>query len=176
MEQRLRKGSCRTNRRHEIKKFITQKFIIMNVLAKYPAHPATKPIFGGLLDEIFNRNIGDFIGSDGASGFTPAVNVLETKDDFRLEVAAPGFAKENFSVHVNGDHLTIGAEKESKTDDTQERFTRREFHFTSFKRSFRLPQTVNQNAIAAVYENGILKVTVPKKEEAKPVVRTVEIA
>lgn len=149
----------------------------MNVLAKYPTHPATKPIFGGLLDELFNhRNIGEFIGSDNTVGFTPAVNVLESKDDFRLEVAAPGFAKENFSVHLNGDHLTISAEKEAKNDEVQERFTRREFHFTSFKRSFRLPQTVNQNAIAAVYENGILKVTVPKKEEAKPVVRTVEIA
>lgn len=148
----------------------------MNVLAKYPALPATKPLFSGLLDEIFNRNIGDFIGSDGTGGFTPAVNVLETKDDFRLEVAAPGFAKENFSIGLNGDYLTISAEKEAKTDEAQERFTRREFHFTSFKRTFRLPQTVNQNAVAAVYESGILKVTVPKKEEAKPVVRTVEIA
>ncbi len=147
----------------------------MNVVAKFPVFPATTPLFGSLVNEFFNRPVGDFVGYDATLGQVPAVNVLETADEYRMRVAAPGFAKENFSVQVDGNQLTIGAETEAKNAETDERFTRREFNFSSFKRAFRLPETVNTTAIGAVYENGILTVTVPKKEESKPIQRTVAI-
>ena len=83
--------------------------------------------------------------------------------------------KQNFSLHVENDQLTIEAVRETKEEETNERYTRCEFRVASIKRSFKLPKTVNQDAINAVYENGILNVTLGKKEEAKPVVKTIPI-
>ena len=100
---------------------------------------------------------------------------METDDTIKLEHAAPGFDKQDFSVNVENELLTITAKHEAQKEETNERFTRREFAVTSFKRSFKLPKTVNQENISAVYEKGILNVTLGKREEAKPVVKTIEI-
>lgn len=147
----------------------------MTNIVKFQPFPATKFFTDGFLDEFFNRNISNFVGSDAVLN-QPAVNVVETEDSFKLEIAAPGFEKENFSVNIENDFLTISASRETKNEEKNERYTRREFSVASFKRSFKLPKTVNQEAIAAVYENGILNVTLGKKEEAKPVVKTIQIA
>lgn len=147
----------------------------MTNLVKFQPLPSTKPLFNGFLDEFFNRNISNFIGSDAVLN-QPAVNIVETGEAFKLEFAAPGYDKQDFSVNVENDFLTVSASRETKNEEQNERYTRREFSVTSFKRSFKLPKTVNQEAIAAVYENGILNVTLCKKEEAKPVVKTIQIA
>lgn len=131
--------------------------------------------FTNLFDEFFNRGLGDFVGAD--SIFTqPSVNVLDTKDNFKIELAAPGLNKGDFEVKLDNGTLTISAKKEQKEETTEGRYTRKEFNFASFTRSFQLPDTVNAADIAATYENGVLLVTLPKKEEAKVVAaRTVEI-
>lgn len=107
---------------------------------------------------------------------TPDVNVVETTDNFRIEVAAPGLEKSDFTVNVDKDLLTISASKEHTRAD-QEQVRKLEFNYGTFQRSFRLPETVETGAIEASYTNGILCVTLPKKEEAKPrPARTIEIA
>ena len=93
----------------------------------------------------------------------------ETADDFALEVAAPGLEKENFEVKVDDGILTITATLEEEAEAKEkETYTRREFRYANFTRRFTLPESTNDAAISAVYTNGILKVVLPKKEEAKP--------
>ena len=95
----------------------------------------------------------------------PAVNVKETETAFVLELAAPGLKKEDFKISVANNTLTIGYQSEARKDETTEKFTRHEFGFTSFERSFRLPKTVNAEGIKAVYTDGILTVDLPKLEK-----------
>ena len=119
---------------------------------------------------LLNGMLSDFShhsGSDSRASI-PAVNVQETDDGFQLYVAAPGLQKENFSVNVEGRLLTIAAESKQDTSETEGKWTRKEFGYASFARSFTLPEAVNADAIAAKYENGILSVTVPKAEQVKP--------
>jgi HSP20 family protein len=99
----------------------------------------------------------------------PSVNIKESNDEFEVELAAPGFVKSDFHIELNNDVLTISSEKtlENETRDDQQ-FARREFSYQSFSRSFTLPNTVDNDKIKARYENGILSVTIPKKEESKP--------
>lgn len=97
----------------------------------------------------------------------PAVNIVEMKDDFRVEVAAPGLEKEDFKVELNKRILSISADKKVEEGEATETFKFKEFNFTSFKRSFKIPQTVDGDKIRAEYRNGILNVFLPKKEEAK---------
>lgn len=99
----------------------------------------------------------------------PSVNIKESNDDFEVEVAAPGFSKNDFKIELNHDLLTVSSEKqvENETKEDQ-RFTKREFSYQSFSRSFTLPNTTDNEKIAAKYEDGILKITIPKKEEVKP--------
>jgi HSP20 family protein len=94
----------------------------------------------------------------------PAVNVKETETAFHLELAAPGLKKEDLKINVENNKLTIGYKSEVKTEETTEKFTRQEFGYTSFERSFRLPKTVNANEIKAAYTDGILSVELPKIE------------
>jgi len=146
----------------------------MNQLVNFRSYPTAKILTNSLLDELFKQNIGDVIGSDTVT-HRPAVNIVETKDDFKLEVAAPGFDKGDFDVKVENSLLTISANREQKSENADQRFTRREFRYESFKRSFNLPQSINQEQVLAVYENGILNVTLPKKEEAKPTVKSITV-
>lgn len=95
------------------------------------------------------------------------VNIKDTKESYRIEVAAPGFKKEDFNINVEGGLLIIKAESKVATETNEERFTRKEFNFSSFTRNFTLPKTIEVNKVAASYEDGILSVVLPKKEEAK---------
>jgi HSP20 family protein len=146
----------------------------MNQVANFRSIPTTKLLVNGLFDELFHRNIGDVLGSDVVAQ-RPAVNISETKNSFNLQVAAPGFDKGDFELKVENNLLTISAKREQASENTEERFTRREFRYESFKRSFNLPDSVNQNDVAAVYENGILHVSLPKKEEAIPVTKAISV-
>lgn len=97
----------------------------------------------------------------------PAVNIKETGKNYEVEFAAPGFSKTDFKISVDNNMLTISAEKKNEKNENNDRFTRKEFSYNSFSRSFTLPQTVNSEKIDAKYTDGILKLAVPKKDPEK---------
>jgi HSP20 family protein len=109
------------------------------------------------------------VGSRGFDSTLPAVNVRETNDNFAIEVAAPGMKRDDFKVELDNNVLTISSQREEKQEQQQdENYTRREFNYQYFQRSFTLPENkVEGEKIAARYADGILHITVPKKEEAK---------
>lgn len=121
-----------------------------------------------LIDEFFGRDVfpGFFLDFDRRAN-VPAVNIIEGKEDFRIEVAAPGLDKKDFKIGVENNVLTISSEKEEKMEEKDERFMRREFSYAAFTRSFSLPNSVDADKINAKHTDGILVVTIPKKEEAK---------
>ncbi len=98
---------------------------------------------------------------------TPAVNITEDKDDFKVSLAAPGMKKSDFNIDLQGNILTISAEREEKKEEKEENYTRKEYNFSSFSRSFTLPDEVNKEKIEATYVDGVLNLSLPKKEEAK---------
>lgn len=97
----------------------------------------------------------------------PAVNVKETDDTYEIIMAAPGLEKNDFKIDVNGSLLTISAKKDEKKEERDETYSRREYSYTSFSRSFSLPEDIFKDKIDANYMNGELRLTLPKKEEAK---------
>ena len=99
----------------------------------------------------------------------PAVNIKETDEAFAVEVAAPGKTKEDFNIELDNDVLTIsaGAEQEKETQEENGRYTRREFSYSTFKRAFTLPDSVDSGKIGASYDSGVLHISIPKKDEAK---------
>ncbi len=99
----------------------------------------------------------------------PGVNIIESADDFKLTFAVPGMKKDDFHINVEGNTLTVSSEKEESKEYGENRHTRREYNYTSFTRSFNLPEDVKVDHIEATYTDGILKLTLPKKEEAKRV-------
>ncbi|MCH2193702.1 Hsp20/alpha crystallin family protein [Kordia sp.] len=124
--------------------------------------------FPSIFDELFQTDwFGGTVNPTSAKGNIPAVNIKETANDFVLEVAVPGKAKEDFILSLDHDVLTISTEEKKDETAKDDNYTRREFSFSSFKRSFKLPQTVNKKEINATYTNGILLVALPKREEDK---------
>ncbi len=112
---------------------------------------------------------------ENAFGFPP-VNITETENTYGIEVAAPGFDKADFNIKLDGDLLTLSAEKKQETKDETAKAIRREFSYKSFKRSFTLDEKIDAANIAAKYENGVLKVELPKKEETKAVAKEITIS
>lgn len=106
----------------------------------------------------------------------PAVNITENKGDYMVTVAAPGLKKSDFKIDVKGDQLTISSEKEESKEEKDDNYTRKEYNFSSFSRSFTLPEEVDRDKIEASYENGELKLRLPKKEEAKKLAAAKQIA
>lgn len=96
----------------------------------------------------------------------PSANIIENTKDFKIELAAPGLEKKDFKIEVDNDYLTISAEKEEKKKEENEDFRRREFSYNSFSRSFLLPDNTISDKIDAKYEDGILRLSIPKKEVA----------
>ena len=131
--------------------------------------------FGGLISQLAHTAMNQ-LNDRFEPTARPAVNVLENADGFELQIAAPGFSKEEFSVNVKADLLTVTAKKAETKEVDGEKWQRREFGTTQMSRSFHLPETVDVDNIQAAYENGVLKLTIAKKEEVKPVVKTIAIA
>lgn len=140
----------------------------MNLISYFPTK-TRKPVsaFDNLFSDFFRDDF-PVTFRNGGMQKSPAVNIAETEDNYRIEVAAPGLEKGDFEVKVEQDMLTISAKKETKEEDKAEKYTRKEFSYFEFKRNFYLPETVDANGISANYENGVLHVTLAKKEEAKP--------
>jgi HSP20 family protein len=124
------------------------------------------PGFSSLVDTFFGRDLSDFL-QDDYKGSVPAVNIKEEANSFKIEVAAPGMNKENFDVKVDDKMLIISGNKEESKEEKDEKYNRKEFSYTSFQRSFHLPEMVHTEKIEAQYKDGILQISVPKKEEAK---------
>jgi HSP20 family protein len=105
----------------------------------------------------------------------PAVNIMEDKDQYIVSLAVPGLKKEDFKIDVENNMLTISSEQEVSKEEKEEKFTRKEYSYSSFSRSFSLPEDVRQDAIDARYENGVLNIFLPRKEEAKMMATTKRI-
>jgi HSP20 family protein len=141
-------------------------------LVKYQPSKLLSSVF----DDFFNQSLSDVVGSDLT--FTqPSVNIVENDEFFNVEVAAPGLSKKDFNIEVKGDHLVISAKKEDKKEEEVDgKITRSEFNYSSFTRSFYLPEMVEADKITATYKEGILYLQLPKKEEAKvKAPKTIEI-
>ena len=130
------------------------------------------PSFPSFLNRFFEGDLMDWNRSNFADTNTtlPAVNIRENKDEFMIDVAAPGMKKEQFDVNYENGRLTISSEKrEEKKDDKKDTYTRREFSYMSFQRSFAIPENlVDGEKIKATYNEGILHISLPKREEVKP--------
>jgi HSP20 family protein len=132
-------------------------------------------MFPILKTRAFFPDIDDFFGDETLAEFfgkkrgvnIPSVNVIDAKNEFKIEVAAPGLDKEDFKIELNNNVLTISSDKEEKSEENDQKYTRREFCYTCFKRSFTLPNTVDSEKISANHKNGILYVSIPKRDEAK---------
>ena len=99
----------------------------------------------------------------------PAVNIIEKGNHYNISLAVPGLKKDDFKIGVSCNMLTISSEKEEKKEEKEEKFTRKEYSYTSFSRSFTLPEDVKQDAIDARYEDGVLNISLPRREDAKKV-------
>jgi HSP20 family protein len=112
------------------------------------------------MDDFFNLSPTGLLNKIGIT--TPAVNIREDEKAYIIEVAAPGMEKEDFKLAVNRDSLTISCEKKTEKEDADQNYQRREFSFSSFRRTFTLPEDVDRNAIEAQYQNGVLFVKAAK--------------
>src|SRR6476620_8994497 len=124
-----------------------------------------------IFDDLFNRDLLNWglVNNSATNTTLPSVNIRETNDNFIVEMAAPGMTKDDFKIELDGNLLTISSEKEDRNDMKDgEKYTRQEFSYQSFQRSFQLPRdVVDSDKIQAKYENGVLNLVVPKKEHAK---------
>lgn len=145
----------------------------MNLIKYNPYGPMSKR---NIFDEVFNRSISDFVGSDFVMNM-PSVNIVENEAGFTLDLAAPGLAKDEFKIDIEKDRLFVSAKKENVEEVTEGKFTRKEFNYSSFKRSFFLPKSIDNEAIEANYENGVLSIVLPKRAEVviEEKGRTIEI-
>lgn len=123
----------------------------------------TAPYFNNVFDSLFS----DALNKNYGVSKMPAVNILETTEDFKIELAAPGLNKEDFKIELKKDQLSVWAEKKNEQTDQQRDYTRKEFEYLSFARSFVLPEGVDTEKINAEYINGILNITIGKKEKVK---------
>lgn len=124
-------------------------------------------MFPTFFDDFFGRDW--FFNNDQQGSTLPSVNIKEKEDNYAVEMAAPGMDKKDFKVELDNDTLTISYEKEESSEGKNDegRYTKREFNYQSFRRSFTLPNTVEADKIKANYKDGLLTLTIPKKEEAK---------
>jgi HSP20 family protein len=128
----------------------------------------TRNSWPNLVEEFFNNDVlfPRFFDNEIRKSL-PAVNIMESKEDYKIEVAAPGLHKEDFRIDLENNVLTVYSEREEKKEGNEDKVMRKEFNYYAFTRSFTLPMTVNADKIEATHKDGILYITIPKKEEAK---------
>lgn len=135
------------------------------------------PRIPSLLDDFFTRDLFSWPSDSGIAQRTmPPVNVRETENSFELELAAPGMDRKDFKIELQDNHLVISAQLENQQEEKKENYSRREFSYHSFTRSFQLPtEIVETKDINARYSNGMLYITIPKKPEAKNITREIKV-
>jgi HSP20 family protein len=129
------------------------------------------PSFPTFFDNIFSRGLMDWDNLNFSETNTtlPAVNVKENNDKFQIEVAAPGMRKDDFKIKLEHNTLTISSERKDEKEEKKENYSRKEFSYQSFQRSFTLPEGhIQSDKISAKYNDGILTIELPKREEVKP--------
>ena len=126
----------------------------------------SNPLFPSLLDEFFGSDT-PFSALSNRS-HVPSVNISETDTNFELALAAPGKTRKDFNVELDDHVLTVSSESKHEDESKTDQYTRREFRYDNFQRSFRLPETVDTAGIKAKYDNGILTISLPKHKEAIP--------
>jgi HSP20 family protein len=129
------------------------------------------PGFTDVFDSIFNDN---FL-HDRMTVRVPAANVSETEDHYHVELAAPGLKKEDFKLNLDRNVLNIAVEQRNEQNDVQKNYSKREYSYNSWVRSFTLPESANNEQIEASYTDGVLKIDIAKREEAKAIRRQIEI-
>lgn len=130
------------------------------------------PSINNVFDSIFTDS---FFNAREAT-LVPAVNISETADHYQIDLAAPGLSKDDFKVNLERKMLSIAVHKEQTAEQENRNYSRREFSYTSFTRSFTLPDSADEHAIHAKYNDGILNIQIPKKEEAKLLTRQISIS
>ncbi len=136
------------------------------------------PDFPRFFDDFFGQDLFDSSVLPARNQTIPAVNVKEEDDHFEVELAAPGLNKDDFKVELHNRVLTISSEKQDEHVEEEEgKFSRREFRYSSFSRSFTLPETVDEEGIKASYNDGLLSLNIPKNEKSLPeATRMIEIS
>ena len=142
-------------------------------LVKFNNKPnnALLPGFNDVFDSIFN----DTFFSDRMVSRVPAVNISETENNYHIELAAPGLKKEDFKLNLERNNLSISVEQTAEHQDNQKNYTKREYSYNSFVRTFTIPDSADANNIDATYTDGILRIDIAKREEAKAMRRQIEI-
>jgi HSP20 family protein len=129
------------------------------------------PVFNDIFESFFT----DAFLSDRMISRVPAVNVAETDNEYHIELAAPGLKKEDFKINLERNMLSISVEKKSEQVEENKKYNKREYSYTSFVRSFTLPESADDAKIKAEYTDGILKINVAKKEASRATSRQIEI-
>lgn len=129
------------------------------------------PVFNDIFENFFN----DAFVSDRMVSRVPAVNISETDGHYHIELAAPGLKKEDFKLNLDRNVLTISAEKQNEQTENDKKYNKREYSYSSFVRSFTLPDSADDGNIEAEYTDGVLKINVAKREEAKMASRQIKI-
>ncbi|MBK9399346.1 MAG: Hsp20/alpha crystallin family protein [Bacteroidetes bacterium] len=143
-------------------------------LIKFKNESPARTLFPNSVD-LFNEFFSDYAGSDFRKWNAPAVNISENETMYKLNLAVPGLKKEDFKIALEENTLVVSAERKQESNEKTERYTRKEFSFSSFTRRFSLPENVDQAGIVANYEDGIMELQLPKKAEEKPKAREISI-
>lgn len=123
-----------------------------------------------VFDDFFSKPWNEMFNGGTAWGRTltvPAANITEHKNEYLISLAVPDMKKEDFKIDVDAGMITISSEKEDSNEEKDKKFTRKEYNYSSFSRSFALPEDIVKEKIEAKYEGGVLKVILPRREEAK---------
>ncbi|SFT09178.1 Hsp20/alpha crystallin family protein [Mucilaginibacter polytrichastri] len=142
-------------------------------LVKFNNKPANTLMPG--IDDVFNSIFNDTFFGDRMVSRVPAVNISESESHYHVELAAPGLKKDDFKLNLERNSLSISVEKSAEQQDQQNNYSKREFGYSSFVRSFTLPDSADHSQIDASYTDGILRIDIAKREEAKMVRRQIEI-
>lgn len=132
----------------------------------------TAPYFNNVFDSLFN----DALNKNYGVHKMPHVNIFEGETEYKIELAAPGLSKEDFKIDLKKDNLSVWAERKAQEGDVVKDYSRKEFEYNSFARSFVLPEGVDVEKISAEYLNGILTITIGKKDEAKLIHREIVVS
>lgn len=144
-------------------------------LIKFPTKTVNSDVVNPYVNSVFDSFFNDSFISDRLVTRVPAVNIAETESDFVIELAAPGLQKSDFKINVDKNLVSISVERKDETAVEEKTYSKREFSYSSFTRSFSLPDTVDYNRINAEYTDGVLLVSVGKKEDSIVAKRLIEV-